>query len=322
MFLLNTHGVAMLAFFDSAILHAHEGEHGGFFSEVVLHGLKEVATVLPFLFITYLLMEYIEHRAKSRSEDFMRRAGLFAPAVGGLLGVLPQCGFSAAASGLYSGGVITAGTLIAVFLSTSDEMLPILISGQISPLGILAILGYKVAVAIALGLLIDFYLRRRGINHVCHHESHDECVDECHCHHESDCGGGIVKSALLHTAKTFGFVLLVTIIINTAIFFLGEEGLHSIIPRIPVLGHFVAAVFGLIPNCAASVALSTLATEGVISVGVMLSGLFSGAGVGLAVLLRQNKPKKENATIIAILILAGTVFGFLADLIMPGVLGL
>ena len=296
------------------LLHAHEVE-GSFFDEVFLHGIKETLGLLPFLFLTYLLIEYIEHKAKDKAEVFISRSGAFAPIFGGLAGAIPQCGFSAAASNLYSGGVITLGTLIAVFLSTSDEMLPILISGSFSIGSIAAILGYKTGVAILCGVIINI------IYHPTKKAEGDaprvEC--ECDCRHDH-CESGIVRPAILHTLKISLFILLVTLGINSAVYFIGEDTLVAILPEIPLVSHFLTAVFGLIPNCAASVVLTTLASEGIITVGEMMSGLLSGAGIGLAVLLRRNRPRRENFVIILIIVAVGAVFGLLADVIMPNIL--
>ena len=344
------------------LLHAHGAEGESFLSEVLLHGLLECAKLLPFLFVTYLLMEYIEHRAARRAEGFIRSARGYAPVLGGLLGALPQCGFSAAAANLYSGGIITVGTLVAVFLSTSDEMLPILISGNFSAAAIFSILGYKAVCAIICGVLLDLVMRkikskngeeleyhRHEAEHSHEHHSHEaehqndshqhedhthseEETDHAHEHNHDDeechichegyghCSHGVFASAAFHTAKTAGFVLFVTLIINSAMFFVGEEELFAALPKLPVLSHLLAAIFGLIPNCAASVALTSLAASGIISSGEMLAGLFSGAGVGLAVLLRNKIEKGKKIRILAILVVAGTVFGLLADLIFPGIL--
>lgn len=297
------------------LLHAHGGEEhiGSFFEEIFLHGIKDTLTLIPFLFLTYLLMEYIEHKAKSRAEAFIRRTGPFAPIFGGLAGAIPQCGFSAAASNLYSGRLISLGTLVAVFLSTSDEMLPILISGSFSITAIAAIMAYKTAVAIFCGFLIDFFIRpsaKRG-------EGEHSC-GECDCHHHH--GDGILRPAIAHTLKISLFILLVTFGINSLVYFVGEEALISVLPDIPLVSHLLTAIFGLIPNCAASVVLTTLASAGLISGGEMLSGLFSGAGIGLAVLLRRNRPMRENILIIILMVVIGAVFGFIADAIMPGIL--
>ena len=295
------------------LLHAHTESEGivGFLSEVLLGGFLDTLKLLPFLFLTYLLMEFIEHKASDKAERFMRRAGNFGPLLGGALGAVPQCGFSAAASNLYAGRVISVGTLVAVFLSTSDEMLPILISGRLSAGAIALILGYKAAVGILVGFGIDLVLRlthrsRKEINI-------DEICDNDNCH----CERGIFYSAVHHTLTIAIFVLIVTLLINTLVFFVGVDKLGRIMYDRPVVSHIIAAVFGLIPNCAASVVLSKLFTGGLITAGTMMSGLFSGAGVGVLVLFRVNRHWKENLTVLVLLVGAGIVFGLLADLVFP-----
>ena len=294
------------------LLHAHvEGEVGHWAEEIFLHGLIETLKIIPFLFLTYLLMEFIEHRAGEKAEKFMQRAGVFAPVVGGALGAVPQCGFSAAVSNLFAGRIVSMGTVVAVFLSTSDEMIPILVSGRV-PVGTVALVVlYKAVVGIAVGLLVDLVIRlvRRSAEPI----NIDAICDEGNCH----CERGIWYSALHHTATISLFVLVITFALNALVFFVGEENLGSILNDKPVISHIVAAVIGLVPNCAASVALTTLCTEGLISAGTMMSGLFSGAGVGLLVLFRMNKKLKENLVIVGVIVLAGVIFGLLGDLIFP-----
>ena len=291
------------------LLHTHSEEVGHWAEEILLHGLIETLKIIPFLFLTYLLMEFIEHRAGERAEEFMKKAGVFAPMVGGTLGAVPQCGFSAAASNLFAGRVISIGTVIAVFLSTSDEMIPILVSGRVPVLTVILIVLYKAAVGILVGLGVDFVIRL--MHRKSEHINIDAICDEDNCH----CERGIWYSALHHTATISIFILLITVAINALVFFVGEENLGVILHGKPVISHVLAAVFGLIPNCAASVALTTLCTEGLISAGTMISGLFSGAGVGLLILFRVNKKIKENILIVAIVLIAGVVFGLLGDLI-------
>ena len=295
-----------------ALLHTHAGEGAAHWAEeIFLRGLIDTLTIIPFLFLTYLLMEFIEHKAGDKAERFMKRAGIFAPAVGGALGVVPQCGFSAAASSLYAGRIISMGTVVAVFLSTSDEMIPILISGKV-PVGTVAlILVYKALVAILAGLVVDLVIRLRkgGQEEI----NIDAICDEDNCH----CERGIWYSALHHTLTISAFVLAITFAINALVFFVGEENLGAVMYNKPVISHIIAAVFGLIPNCAASVALSSLCAGGFITAGTMMSGLFSGAGVGLLVLFRVNKKLKENLLIVGILLLVGVVFGLIGDLVFP-----
>ncbi len=296
-----------------SLLHTHtEGDLIiEILDEVLLHGVIDTLKIIPFLFLTYLLMEFIEHKAGERAEKFMKRAGAFAPAVGGVLGAVPQCGFSAAVANLYAGRIVSMGTIVAVFLSTSDEMIPILVSGNI-PVGTVALVVlYKALVGIVVGLGVDLVIRltkkeREKINI-------DAICDEDNCH----CERGIWYSALHHTLTISLFVLLITLAINALVFFVGEENLGAIMYDKPFISHIIAAVFGLIPNCAASVALSTLCTGGFITAGTMMSGLFSGAGVGLLVLCKVNKKPKENILIIGIVVAAGVIFGLLGDLIFP-----
>lgn len=295
------------------LLHAHAAEEVrgvvAFLEHVLLSSLIDLLTLLPFLFLTYLLMEFIEHRASDKAERFMKKAGPLGPAVGGLLGAVPQCGFSAAASNLFAGRVVTVGTLVAVFLSTSDEMLPILISSDIPLWKALLFVLYKAVVAVAVGFAVDLSLRiaKKGERKI----NIDELCEKDECH----CEKGILHSAIHHTITISLFVFAVTFAINTAIFFIGEESLGLVMNDLPVLSHLVAAIVGLVPNCASSVLLATLYSGGIISVGTMLSGLLSGAGVGLLVLFRVNRHIKENLLIVLILILAGVGFGLLGELI-------
>ena len=301
------------------LLHADHTSHAGLFDrlggfgrfldEVVWHGFIDTLKLVLMLFLTYLLMEFIEHKASDKARGIMTKAGDFGPAIGGVFGAVPQCGFSAAAANLYTGRVITLGTLIAVFLSTSDEMLPLMVAGNIKISKILLIIVYKTIVGIAMGFCIDLTFRflkvkRREINidEICEN-------DECHCER------GILFSALHHTLSVSLFIFAVTVAINAAMFFIGYETLASGVLSLPVISHLISGVVGLIPNCASSVALTRLAMSGVISTGAMMSGLFAGAGVGLLVLFKMNRHPKENAIIIGLLLSIGLAFGLLADLI-------
>lgn len=302
-----------------ALLHT-EGAHGSFsdmgakeifhalWDEVILHALLDTLKIIVFLFLAYLVMEFIEHKASSKIENFVKKAGALGPLAGGFLGLIPQCGFSAVASNFYTARVITMGTLLSVFISTSDEMLPIMISGNVPFSLTAAILGYKLFAGVLTGFIIDLVLRlmRRGEKEI----NIDEICENDNCH----CERGILFSALHHTLTVGGFVLLITLVINALVFFIGSENISAVMQAKGALSYIVAALFGLIPNCAASVALTSFFMEGFISVGTMVSGLCSGAGVGLIVLLRVNKRKKENAVIVGILVLSGIIFGAVLDL--------
>ena len=298
-------------FFEHFFGHSHT-EDAGFFDEVILHGLFETLKIIPFLLIAYIVMELIEHKASDKVRAFLTRSGSLGPLVGGALGAIPQCAFSAVASNLYAGRIITFGTLVAVFLSTSDEMLPLLIGSGADPVRIIVIICYKLTVGIAVGFLINLYLRmtkgkRRPIN------VEDICEEEgCHCEK------GIFISALIHTAKITVLILLVTLAVNCAVYFIGADALGAVLGKLPGIAHLISAFIGLVPGCATSVALTSLAISGVITDGVMLAGLFSGAGIGLFVLLKVNKSWRENLVIMTVLVLTGFAFGLLYDLLGVG----
>lgn len=274
--------------------------------DVILDALLDTAKLLPFLFITYFAMEYLEHKAGDKTTEMVQKAGHFGPVIGGVLGMVPQCGFSAAASNLYAGRVITLGTLMAIFLSTSDEMLPILISAK-APFGeMLGIVAGKAVVGIVIGMLIDLCFRKKEE----HEHIHELCEHE-HCH----CEESIFKSALLHTLQIAAFLLAISLILNMILHFAGEEFLAGLILNRPVIGPLVAALVGLIPNCAGSVVLTQLYLQKVISFGSAFGGLLTGSGVGLLVLFRVNSDKKENLRILGLLYLIGAVIGMIAELI-------
>lgn len=276
--------------------------------EVLLDAIIDSVKLIPFLFITYLIMEYIEHKTKDKTKEMIKRSGKYGPLIGSILGIFPQCGFSVSATNLYAARVITLGTLIAVYLSTSDEMLPILLSEAVPITTILKILGIKLIVGMLAGFCIDLVMRLR------HKEEEEEkIIDLCekeHCH----CEHGIVKSALKHTLNIFLFILLITIIINMAIHLIGEERISGFLQNQPILGPIIAGVIGLIPNCASSVILTQMYLENVISVATAISGLLVGAGVGLAVLFKTNKGIKQNIKIILLLYSIGVIAGIIIEL--------
>ena len=281
----------------------------------LLHTFEDTIKVVPFLFLTYLLMEFLEHKANGAPERWLQGSGKIGPLVGGALGVLPQCGFSAAATGFYTGRMITTGTLIAVYLSTSDEMLPILISSGAPVPTVLKLLGTKLVIGIAAGFAIDGVTRIlcRGKK-----QEQEPQIEEL-CERENcDCGDRFVLSALKHTAYITVFLLLFTFALNLVIEAVGEENIQSVVLGRPVLGSVLAALVGLIPNCASSVALTSLFVDGVISSGALLSGLMVNAGVGLAILFRNNRPVKDSFRIVGILFGISVICGILIDLTTLG----
>lgn len=329
----------------------------------------DTVKLIPFLLITYIVMEWLERKTAGRQAHVLGKAEKLGPLIGGVLGIVPQCGFSLMASNLYSGGVIGAGVLIAVFMSTSDEMLPIMLSNDAISAGtIVKILAAKAVIAVITGYIVGIVLDRlrkpyqvkkiepghshdehthsedgkaaknsihtqnivykdaaekKGKGHVhdyVHEHSHDhghygeknihEVCEQEHC----DCEGGIFRSALVHTAKIALFILIFTLVINVVIEAVGEESIARIFNNVPVLGEAAAALVGLIPNCAASVIITELYLQGILSAGAMMSGLLVSAGVGLVVLFRMNRHRPaENIRIVAVLYVSGVIWGLLIN---------
>lgn len=298
-------------------MHAHVHEHSDSLIDMLTHALthafSETLKLVPFLIITYLFMEFVEHKMSDKAKHTIEHSGRIGPLFGALLGAFPQCGFSAAASGLYAGRVITVGTLISVYLSTSDEMLPIFISEQVPITDILKILGLKVVIGMTAGFWLDFVVcrlpSRKG--HDRHHEIGHMCEHE-HCHCDED---NIIKSALTHALKITLFIFIVTAALGFVIEVIGEDTLAGFITNKPIIGQLIAGLIGLIPNCAASVVITQLYLQGALSFGGMMSGLLVGAGVGLLVLFRSNDDMKKNLQILGILYGYGVFFGVLIELL-------
>ena len=277
------------------------------FLHVLEHSFFDSLKLIPFLFLTYLLMEYLEHRSGDIAEKVLGRSGQFGALIGGALGLIPQCGFSSAAAGLYAARVISLGTLISVFLSTSDEMLPIFLSHSVSPELIIKILAIKLVVALLFGLAIDLVLKalhkksQSKIEEFCERE-------DCHCH------SSILKPALIHTLKVGAFIFLFTLIMEIIIQLIGEENIAAFVSTNPAIASLLSSVVGLIPNCASSVIISELYVSGYLSAGAMLSGLLANSGVALAVLFRTNRPRKENLVIVLILLAISLFVGMTVDI--------
>lgn len=278
--------------------------------DVLVDATKDTLYLIPFLFVTYLAMEWLEHKTSGKTEAAIQRAGATGPLIGAIVGVVPQCGFSAAAATLWAGRVITLGTLFAVFLSTSDEMLPIFIAEQVPIDVILKILGAKIIIGMVMGFIVDAVLRvARRIDSPLH--IHDLCEQEhCHCH---DGEGGILKSALKHTLQVTVFVFLITLVLNAVLAVVGEDVLADFLSANPAVSVLGSALVGLVPNCAASIVIAQLYVDGIVSSGAMLAGLLVSAGVGLLVLFRTNRHVRQNVVIVALLYAIGVTWGFIVN---------
>ncbi len=284
-------------------------------TDTALDGLK----MLPFLFGAYLLLEWIEHRSGSKFRHRLSHSGRYSVPLGAAIGLIPQCGFSVAASNLFAGRLITTGTLLAVFLATSDEAVPVMLASPNGAGKILPLLGLKLLFAVIGGYLADCLFFRRA---------HEKQCETTHCHHDDEreeathelcahcgCQGGILKSTLHHTAETFLFLLIVLLLINTATTLLGEERLASILLAGTFWSPIVTALIGLIPNCAPSVLISELYLNGTLTIGATVAGLSAGAGLGLAMLFKINPNQKQNFRILAFLYVFSVAAGILTDLV-------
>ena len=275
--------------------------------EIILDTLIDGLKLLPFLFITFLIMEYIEHKFSKKSKNKITKAGKYGPFVGSLLGAVPQCGFSVMATNLYATRIITVGTLISIYLSTSDEMLPILISEHANIGIILKILLIKVAIGMISGFIIDLVLRKKDKKN---YEIKDFCLEN-HC----DCEHGIIKSSIKHTFSILLFIMVITFILNIMVEYIGEAGIGKLFLKDSIFSPFLSSLVGLIPNCGASVILSELYIKGVITLSSTISGLLTGSGVAILVLFRVNKNIKDNLKIILTIYLIGSITGLIINLI-------
>ncbi len=269
--------------------------------------VQETLLLLPFLFATYLVLEAIEAKAGGALEKFLERARSIGPLAGALAGAIPQCGVSAAAASFYAGGIITVGTLVSVFLSTSDELLPVLLSERAPISLMLKIVGLKVVFAIAVGFTINgvFAALRRfrrevSVHELCEH-SHCGCRDH----------KGILVPALIHTAEIFVFIVIISGAIELAMHYFGEDCLQRLRLTTPFFGELAAGALGLIPNCAVSVAGAKLYLAGAMSPGALMASSFTGSGLGLLVLFRTNRNLKENLSILASVYVIGVLLGWL-----------
>ena len=273
--------------------------------EVIIETLIDAIKLLPFLFITFLILEFIEHKLSKKNKNIIEKSGKLGPIVGSILGAFPQCGFSVSATNFYSTRIITLGTLISVYLSTSDEMLPLLISEGVEISLIIKILLIKILIGMISGFIIDLIFRKKEKEHI-----HDFCEDE-HC----DCENGIIISSIKHTLNITLFIILISFILNTIIYLIGEENLGNIILKNQFLGPILSSLIGLIPNCASSVIITELYLSNVITFGSMISGLLTGSGVALLVLFKVNKNLKENIKILLLLYLIGALSGLIIGFI-------
>lgn len=273
--------------------------------DVIVDTLLDGIKLIPFLFIAFLILELLEHKLSGKNKKIIEKSGKFGPIIGSMLGAFPQCGFSVAATNFYATRIITLGTLISIYLSTSDEMLPLLISEGVDIKLIIKVLGIKILIGMISGFIIDLIFRKKEKNHI-----HDFCEEE-HC----NCKNGVLISTIKHTLNITLFIIIISFILNTIIYCVGEDTLGNLIFRKKVLGPILSSLIGLIPNCASSVVITQLYLENVISFGAMMSGLLTGSGVAILVLFKVNKNLKENLKILGLVYIIGVISGIIIELI-------
>ena len=273
--------------------------------DVIVDTLLDGIKLIPFLFIAFLILELLEHKLSGKNKKIIEKSGKFGPIIGSMLGAFPQCGFSVAATNFYATRIITLGTLISIYLSTSDEMLPLLISEGVDIKLIIKVLGIKILIGMISGFIIDLIFRKKEKNHI-----HDFCEEE-HC----NCKNGVLISTTKHTLNITLFIIIISFILNTIIYYVGEDTLGNLIFRKKVLGPILSSLIGLIPNCASSVVITQLYLENVISFGAMMSGLLTGSGVAILVLFKVNKNLKENLKILGLVYIIGVISGIIIELI-------
>ena len=275
--------------------------------DCLLDGFIDTLKILPYLFVVFLFLEILEHKMNKKTEKIIQKNQKFGPIIGGLLGGLPQCGFSTVSSNLYSTGIITTGTLIAVFLSTSDEMLAIMLSESADILLILKIIGFKIIVGIIVGFIVDLIYKRKiktDLHHMCEE-------DHCHCEEHN-----LFVSSLLHCLKIGAFILVANIIINLIMFYVGEDVFKELLMKGGFFTYLLSSLVGLIPNCASSVIITELYLSNLISLGTMFAGLLTGSGLGILLLFKNNKNIKENMMILSIIYFVGVFIGIIVDVLI------
>lgn len=274
---------------------------------LIIHTLEDIITLLPFLFVAFLIIELIEHKFSNKTKKIITKSGKFGPLIGSLLGCFPQCGFSVMATNLYVTEIISLGTLISIYLTTSDEMLPVLITRGVSGSVIVKLLLVKFVIGLLFGFIIDFIIHSKKNNskksfHICED-------DDCHCEK------GVLYSTVIHTVKTFIFIFIVSFVLNLGMDYIGNDILFNVIKNNNILTPIISGAIGLIPNCASSVILTELFVNNVISAGSLIAGLLAGSGIGLIVLFKTNHNWKNSLKVLGICYICGVLSGIVLNLI-------
>ena len=300
-----------------------------FVVDVVIDALKDTAELIPFLFATYVAISLLDLFASDKTTAAIQRAGHAGPLIGGVLGVVPQCGFSAMGASLYADCIVSLGTFVAVILSTSDEMLPLLLAEHVE-VGLLArILLTKAVLGVILGFATDLVLRAvlgrtslAGVDESDAGEEQDEDAEFDPGAYSCDCGCGepltrgqtawwVVVNSAYRTFQVVVFIFVVSVLLNALIALVGEDALASFLSGNAVVATLVSGLVGLVPNCAASVVLTQLYIDGVLGFAPMIAGTLVAGGAGYLVLFRMNGNMRENAAIVGIVYALGVCAGLI-----------
>lgn len=266
--------------------------------------ILDIIKILPFLFIAFLIIELIEHKLSKKGHTILKESNKYGPFIGSILGIIPQCGISVIATNLYITRIITLGTLISIYLSTSDEMLPILIANKTSINIILKILLTKFIIGVIFGCIIDKIIKTKRNNnyHICQEQS-------CHCEKS------IMKSSIIHTIKTTIFIFIITLIINTIFYYFGKEYIQNILKNKNTITIFITSIIGLIPNCGPSIIITQLYIDHILTFSTTISGLLASSGIGILILFKNNKNIKENIKIISLLYITSVITGIILEIL-------
>lgn len=271
--------------------------------DIIVDTLLDTLKLVPFLFLAFLIIELIEH--KLNNKQIITKSKKYSKIIGSLFGIIPQCGLSVIATNLYVTRIITLGTLISIYLSTSDEMLPIFISEKVNPSIIFQILLIKVLFGFLFGTIIDFIVKKKDVK-----ENYHICGEE-HC----NCEKNIFISAIKHTTNIIIYILIVTFILNTLITYLDDNMLSNIFLKNTIFSPFISSLIGLIPNCGSSVILTKLYLSNIITLPSLISGLLTGSGSAFIVLFKENHNLKENLGILLTMYFLGTIGGIILTII-------
>lgn len=277
-------------------------------AEIFIDTLLDLLKLIPFLFIAFLIIELLEHKLNNKSKKIIEKSNKFGPLFGSLLGIIPQCGFSVLATNLYITRIISLGTLISIYLSTSDEMLPILLAenASINEIGLILLL--KVLIGMTAGFLINLFLTKESNNKKI---DYSICDDEhCHCEKEN-----IFLSSIKHTLTTLLFIAIITLILNIVMEYLGNDFISKMFFKNSIISPFLSGIIGLIPNCGSSIILTELYLNNIISFASVMSGLLANSGVALLVLLKSKINKKEIIKVFGILYIISVCSGLIIEII-------